>query len=132
MQIASRVGAKLKGGEVIQLVGDLGAGKTAFVKGLAKGMGSEDEVASPTFTISRIYDCANDIQLCHYDFYRLDDPGIMASEIEDLARDPKSVIAIEWSDIVKDVLPEDSIIVTFAATSEESRKIAIAATEKYL
>jgi len=121
-----KLGALLKGGEVIQLIGDLGAGKTSFVKGLADGLESEDEVASPSFTISRQYNCRDDIILHHLDFYRLSEPGIMKAELQETIDDPKAIVVIEWSDIVQDVLPLSTIKVSLqAGETEESRKIRI-------
>src|SRR5437764_11905760 len=90
MRLGERIGKRLKGGETIELVSDLGGGKTTFVRGLAKGMGTSDKVASPSFTISREYK-AGDLTMCHFDFYRLSEPGIMASEVAELVSDPKVV-----------------------------------------
>jgi tRNA threonylcarbamoyladenosine biosynthesis protein TsaE len=102
-RLGARIGASLKGGEVFELVGDVGAGKTTFTKGLAQGLGISDEVQSPSFTISRVYDGRDNLQLVHYDFYRLSDPGIMASEVAEMVQDPKTVTVIEWADIVEGV-----------------------------
>jgi tRNA threonylcarbamoyladenosine biosynthesis protein TsaE len=79
-QLGEEIGHSLKGGEVLELIGDVGAGKTTFTKGLAKGLGVAETVQSPSFTISRMYE-AGDLTLSHYDFYRLNDAGIMAMEI---------------------------------------------------
>lgn len=120
--LAARIGARLRGGEVIELVSDLGGGKTAFVRGLARGMHSEDQVASPTFTISREYR-AGGLTLYHFDFYRLQDPGIMTNELAEVVGDPKSVVAVEWSDIVRHVLPEKRLTVRLKLTGETSREL---------
>src|SRR6185312_5854101 len=74
--VAMKIGRKLQGGEVIELISDLGGGKTTFVRGLAKGMGSQDTVRSPSFTLSNEYRSGK-LTLYHFDFYRLEDPGIM-------------------------------------------------------
>ena len=108
------------------MVGDLGAGKTTFIKGFAQGLGSADAVASPTFTVSREYTCANDVILHHFDFYRLDEPGIMADEIAEVLDDELAVVVIEWSDIIEDLLPESYLRVSLKPTEDpESRKIRI-------
>ena len=120
-----KVGALLKGGEVFQLIGDVGAGKTTFVKGLAKGLSVDDEVQSPSFTISRTYDGHDAIQLVHYDFYRLTDAGIMADEVAEMVNDPKTVTVIEWADIVEGVLPEGHFTLTFTSPTEATRKIEL-------
>src|SRR5882757_1123109 len=91
--IAEKIGQHLKGGEVIELVSDLGGGKTTFVRGLAKGFGSQDKVASPTFMLSKVY-VAGDRQLHHFDFYRLQDAGIVAYELQGLIGDSDIVIVV--------------------------------------
>lgn len=124
-ELAQKLGSTLKGGEVFELVGDVGAGKTTFVKGLAAGLEVDDEVQSPSFTISRVYDARDGIQLVHYDFYRLSDPGIMANELEEMIHDPKTVTVIEWADIVEGVLPENHFRISFESPTETSRRITL-------
>lgn len=121
-KVAAIVGKRLRGGEMIELVSDLGGGKTAFVRGLAKGMGSKDHVASPTFTISREYR-ADSLTLYHFDFYRLAEPGIMTAELTEFIHDPQAVVAVEWSDIVKHVLPEQRVTVKLILTGDNSRQL---------
>lgn len=118
------MGRKLRGGEVLELVSDLGGGKTAFMRGLAKGMGSKDSVRSPSFTLSNEYRSAN-LTLYHLDFYRLGDPGIMREELAEALTDTHGVVAVEWAEVVEDVLPRDHITVRIKATGEESRSIII-------
>ena len=120
--VAAAVGKRLRGGEMIELVSDLGGGKTAFVRGLARGMGSKDHVASPTFTISREYR-ADSLTLYHFDFYRLSEPGILTAELAEFLQDPKAVVAVEWSDIVKQVLPEQRVTVKLLLTGDNSRQL---------
>lgn len=120
-RLAAAIGSRLKGGEVIELVSDLGGGKTAFVRGLAKGMGSSDKVASPSFTISRQYS-AGDLTLHHFDFYRLSDPGIVANELAEVVNDSKAVVAVEWADIVEAVLPAYKLTVHITNTGENNRE----------
>jgi len=120
---AQKIGVTLKGGEVFELIGDVGAGKTTFVKGLALGLEVDDDVQSPSFTISRMYDARDDIQLAHYDFYRLNDPGIMANELQEMVGDEKTVTVIEWADIVEGVLPEGHFTLRFTSPTETSRVI---------
>ena len=66
---------------VIELIGDVGAGKTTFTRGLAQGLGAKNEVTSPSFTISKSYALPNGKTLTHYDFYRLQDPGLMSEDL---------------------------------------------------
>src|SRR5688572_15811906 len=77
---AETIGSQLKGGEIIELIGDVGAGKTTFARGLARGVGSTDRVTSPTFTVSNVYESGR-IILKHYDFYRLNDLAIIKNEL---------------------------------------------------
>jgi tRNA threonylcarbamoyladenosine biosynthesis protein TsaE len=123
--LGEKIGRLLKGGEVIELVGDVGAGKTTFVKGLAVGLAIEETVQSPTFTISRIYDARGGLSLAHYDFYRLNDAGIMADELAETTKDPASITVIEWADIVEGVLPNDRLRITFTAPTETTRRLQI-------
>jgi tRNA threonylcarbamoyladenosine biosynthesis protein TsaE len=122
--IATTLGSKLRGGEVIALSSDLGGGKTAFVRGLARGMGSDDHVASPTFTIGRQYHAAQTgLTLHHFDFYRLQDPGLMSLELGEVLGDPSAVVAIEWGDVVEDILPAGKLVITIARTGKNSREL---------
>jgi tRNA threonylcarbamoyladenosine biosynthesis protein TsaE len=117
-----RIGSKLRGGEVIELVGDLGAGKTAFVRGLAEGMGSRDAVSSPSFTLSNRYQGGN-LTLHHFDFYRLDEPGIMERDLAEVMDDPHAVAVIEWGGIAEALLPPDRLTVRIKPTGENSRQL---------
>src|SRR5689334_25117700 len=104
-QLGEAIGERLKGGEVIELVSDLGGGKTTFVRGLARGFGSSDRVASPTFTISKVYKSGSK-ELHHFDFYRLQESGLIAHELEEIIHDPMCTVVVEWAAVVKNVLPE--------------------------
>src|SRR6476469_6389369 len=104
-QFGERIGRLVKGGEIIELVGDVGAGKTTLVRGIASGMGVDETVQSPSFTISRVYDAPDDRRLVHYDFYRLQEPGIMANELDETIHEEGTVVAVEWAEAVQHVLP---------------------------
>lgn len=119
---AERMGAQLKGGEVIELIGDVGAGKTTFVRGLARGAGSLDRVSSPTFTVSKIYTSQN-VTIVHYDFYRLDDVSIMQNELAEALENEKTTIVMEWAEEVQDVLPNEHIILRFKSDGADTRQI---------
>lgn len=107
------LGEALTGGEVLALIGELGAGKTRFVQGLAEGLGVEQRrVSSPTFAIR--HDHAGRLMLLHLDFYRLHDPD----EIEWLGvleAPDRAVIAIEWADRLPEALPADRMEIEFSA-----------------
>lgn len=123
-----KLGKRLRGGEVIELIGDVGAGKTTLVRGVARGLEIDETIASPSFTVSRVYEARDGIRLFHYDFYRLLEPGIMADELEETAQDDRHVVVIEWGESVKRVLPSDRLILTIAAIDESTREVKISAT----
>jgi tRNA threonylcarbamoyladenosine biosynthesis protein TsaE len=126
--LAQRLGAALRGGEVIELVSDLGGGKTTFTRGLVRGLGSSDKVASPTFTISRVYD-AGKLHVHHFDFYRLPEPGIIADELAEVAGDPSTVVVVEWADAVQHVLPEARLTITISHTPDGDRNLSFSAPD---
>lgn len=128
--LGARLGALLQGGEVLELSGDVGAGKTTFVKGLAVGMAIDEDVQSPSFTVSRVYDARDGLQLAHYDFYRLQDAGIMANELDEVIRDDTIVTAVEWADIVEGVLPAKRLRIQFSSPSETDRTLEFSGLEK--
>jgi tRNA threonylcarbamoyladenosine biosynthesis protein TsaE len=127
-QLAERLGRTLKGGEVIELVSDLGGGKTTFSRGLVRGLGSSDTVASPTFTISKVYDAGN-LRVHHFDFYRLHEAGIIADELAEVAGDTHAVTLVEWADVVQHVLPADRLTVTISQTPGGDRTLHFSAPQ---
>jgi len=132
LNLANKIGQNLEGGESIQLIGDIGAGKTTFTKGLAKGLGCQEEIVSPTFTLSREYPCRDGLSLHHYDFYRLDEPGLMSIELEESLQDKNAVTVVEWADSVKDVLPNNCIRIKISPSSLDGRAIQISADQKLI
>lgn len=124
-QLGKKLGALLVGGEILELVGDVGAGKTTLTKGIGEGMAVDDDVQSPSFTISRVYDAHGGLQLAHYDFYRLHDAGIMAAELHETLSDAKVATVIEWAEIVSGVLPEDRLTITITSPTESSRQVTL-------
>ncbi len=126
-QLGEKLGELLSGGEVFELIGDVGAGKTTFTKGLAVGMKIDEVIQSPTFTISRVYTTPSGLELRHYDFYRLNEAGIMASELAESIDQPDVVTIVEWAKAVESVLSSDRIRVAISATSDEERQVEITA-----
>jgi tRNA threonylcarbamoyladenosine biosynthesis protein TsaE len=122
------MGERLRGGEVIELVSDVGGGKTTFVKSLAKGFGSIDNVASPSFTLSREYRAGDKI-MYHFDFYRLNDPGIVANELAEVVGDSRAVVVVEWADIVEDVLPAEHLTINIKSPGDTTREFEISYPE---
>ena len=131
-RIGAILAASFKGGEVVQLIGDVGAGKTTFTKGLALGLSVKGDVQSPSFTISRVYDARDGLQLAHYDFYRLQDPGILTAELQEVVHDPTTITVIEWADIVEGVLQDTHVSISFTAPSETTRTITLPDSYKEL
>lgn len=122
-QFAQSFAKRLSRGSVIAFEGSLGAGKTAFVRGLARGLGCTDSVSSPTFAIVNEYD--GEIPLFHFDMYRIETLGELYSIgfFEYLERG--GICAIEWSENIYSALPDDSIFVCIERLSDTSRKITV-------
>ena len=94
---------------VVELIGDVGAGKTTFTRGLAEGLGITEPVTSPSFTISKSYPLQNGGNLIHYDFYRLSNPGLMAADLQENLTNPDNIIIVEWGESISSLLPENHI-----------------------
>ncbi len=129
-EFGARIGILLRGGEVIELVGDVGAGKTTLVKGIARGLEVAEDIQSPTFTISRTYKARDGLRLSHYDFYRLSDPGILKMELSEMMGSSSDIVIIEWAETVKSTLPSDRLSIEIIPDSETStaREVKLAAT----
>ena len=114
---------ELPAGAVIAMYGDLGAGKTAFVRGMARGMGIDCRVSSPTFTIVNEY--LGERELIHFDMYRLSD----ADELFDIGWEDYlsrgAVCAVEWSENVSDAFFGDEYVVRIEKLGDQERKITI-------
>ena len=126
-KLGEMTGGKLKPGTVVCLDGDLGVGKTVFVKGVAKGLGIKEPVVSPTFTILQEYRDGR-IPLYHFDVYRIEDPEEMYEIGFDDYLYGDGVCLIEWAKRVKELLPEDVLRITIAKDPEKGlsyRKITI-------
>ena len=126
-RVGMRLGDILKPGDVICLQGDLGAGKTTLVQGLARGWGSLDPVSSPTFIIVNNYRRPDNAQLFHMDAYRLDSaPEAAELDLDEmLVRGP---LLIEWPERVRAVLPENYLWISFEFVAEENRQMVIKAS----
>lgn len=128
-EIAFKLAGKLKKGDCIAYRGGLGAGKTAFTRGLAKGLGIEDDVMSPTFALVNQYE--GDVTLYHFDMYRIEneDDLYMTGFFDYL--DSDGILAIEWSENITSALPEDTIYVTIDKSDSNAnmREITIQGRE---
>lgn len=124
--LAKKIADLASAGLVITLNGDLGAGKTTFTKGFAEALGIEDRVKSPTFNILNTYESGR-IPLYHFDAYRLEEAGAEDQGFEDyLGTD--GVTLIEWPQFMKDLLPNDRLVMTFERTSEGDNDRVISVT----
>ena len=116
----------LHGGEVIALYGDLGSGKTTFVQGLAKGLGIEQRIISPTFIIMRTYDVLHSTvkNFYHVDLYRIEtEHDVEGLGLLELMNDPQNIVVIEWPDKLENLLPEKRIDFVFKYLGDDKREI---------
>ncbi|MBP8988347.1 MAG: tRNA (adenosine(37)-N6)-threonylcarbamoyltransferase complex ATPase subunit type 1 TsaE [Spirochaetes bacterium] len=121
--VGYELGKKAKKGDIFGLIGDLGTGKTILAKGIAKGLGINEEITSPTFTLLEVYEAA--IPLYHFDLYRISDD----SELENLFFEEywygDGVSVIEWAERAMKRLPNDIFIIRLEYTGKNRRKITI-------
>ena len=110
---------------VIELVGDVGAGKTTFVRGLAEGLGIKEQITSPSFTISKSYALPGGGRLVHYDFYRLSDPGLMVEDFSENLGDDTNIVVVEWGESIQELLPQNHTTITIEYTESGERKLHI-------
>ena len=127
--LGAEIASKLPDGSVVAFFGELGSGKTAFVRGMAAGMGIRARVSSPTFTIVNEYPGPR--ELCHFDMYRLES----AEELFDIGWEDYlrrgAVCAVEWSENVAEAFDGDEITVRIAKTSDTGRRIEITGKDIY-
>jgi len=124
---AKKFASKLKGGEVLCLIGDLGAGKTAFTKGLAAGLEIKNTITSPTFVLMKNYKSkTKKLSLAHIDAYRLENgEQLEGIGVEDYFNNDNCVTVIEWADKVKDIWPDKAQIIEFKIGHGNFREIII-------
>jgi len=126
--LARKIGALLHAGDCIAYLGDLGAGKTTFTRGIAIGMGLGDCVTSPTFALVHEY---GEGKLIHFDMYRIADPAeLETTGFFDYPQD-ECVFAVEWSENVDAALPKDTMYLTLTRTGDEEREITLRGDERF-
>ena len=128
-RIATLIGERVPAGTVFCLDGDLGAGNTLFVQNMAKAMGVESEVTSPTFNLMNIYEGTS--RIFHFDLYRLE----QEYELEDIGffeyvNDPEAVVVIEWADRLFDAMPEDYVIIEIQRSDDDENKRLISFSQR--
>lgn len=128
-KFALKLAKKLKGGEVLALIGDLGGGKTCFTKGLALGLGVKKLIASPSFILMKIYLLKKGRikQLCHFDLYRLKNPrDVVNLGIREYLGQKNTICVIEWADKIEKILkPYKKNTLNFQFIDNKTRKIKI-------
>ena len=122
-EVGAALGAILSAGTILAYTGDLGAGKTAFTRGLAKGLGCTDMVTSPTYTIVNEY-VSGRLPLFHFDMYRLHSSDDLFDIGWEDYLDRNGICAVEWSENVADAM-ENAIVVTIEKLGEDTRRITI-------
>ncbi len=128
--LGEKIGAKLRAGDVIAYLGDLGAGKTTFTRGLAAGMGLDDLVTSPTFALVHAYG-EPPLMLCHFDMYRIEsEDELETTGFYDYPPE-ECVFAIEWSENIAGALPRNTIRITLERLGDAERRITIEGDERF-
>ena len=129
-KIAAEFAKYIKNGDCIAFVGGMGMGKTAFVRGLSKGLELKGEVCSPTFSLVNEYRSPK-MTLYHFDMYRI-------TSLDDLYStgffdylDTDAVLAVEWSENITDALPDNTIYITINRIDENTREIVITGDERF-
>ena len=110
---------------VVELIGDVGAGKTTFTRGLAEGLKAKTPVTSPSFTISKSYALPDGKTLIHYDFYRLPDPGLMVEDLAENLANKNNIVVIEWGNSIADILPKNHTIIKINYNDDDTREVTI-------
>ncbi len=124
----TEIAKDLTGGDIVLLHGDLGAGKTTITKGIAKGLGIEDEMVSPTFTLMNVY---ADGKLVHIDTYRLEDEEqLIEIGVEDYLARPETITIIEWPEKIDGLLKGKKVVNVMIEHVDEGRKINITPWQK--
>jgi tRNA threonylcarbamoyladenosine biosynthesis protein TsaE len=122
LDYGKKLGESLVAPAVLELLGDVGAGKTTLTRGIAEGLGIKEAITSPSFTISKEYR-GEKYRLVHYDFYRLADPGIMSEDLDEAISDPNAITIVEWGESIRNILPEDRKRIEIKYIDEETREI---------
>jgi len=124
-----KLATRLRGGEVLALYGDLGAGKTKFLQGLAKGLGVKTKVNSPTFNILKLYKVINNKNIkafCHIDAYRLrSGKDLISLGVEEFFQSNEIITAIEWAEKIEKILPKGAVVIHIRNIDENTREIRI-------
>lgn len=128
--LGEKIGKKLSKGDVIAFNGDLGAGKTTITRGISIGLGLGDNVTSPTFSLVNEYR-GKEKSLIHFDMYRItNSDDVELTGFWDYIEEG-CILAVEWSENISDVIPENSIIISFKRIDDNTREIEILGDERF-
>ena len=130
-EAAARLAALLRPGDVVAYTGPMGAGKTTFTAGLAKGLGLSDWVSSPTFALVPQYGGDGGPSLCHFDMFRITSPDDLYSTGFFDYLDGENILAVEWSEHIADSLPPGTITVDIQPAGEDRRIITITGDDRF-
>jgi tRNA threonylcarbamoyladenosine biosynthesis protein TsaE len=122
-RFAAEFSKSLKKGDIVELQGDLGSGKTFFVRALSEALGAKG-VSSPSFVIKNEY-MTGKFPILHFDFYRFLSPAAVSEELKEDLEDQESLILIEWAETVQNVLPSDRYRIHFKVTGDNSRELTL-------
>jgi tRNA threonylcarbamoyladenosine biosynthesis protein TsaE len=125
--LGAKIAKEITSPLALELIGDVGVGKTTLVQGLAQGLKIKEPVTSPSFTINKKYKSENGTTLSHYDFYRLSDPGLMKDELAESIADKNTITVVEWAETVKNVLPKNTLQVqiSYDDSDENARSVSV-------
>lgn len=130
LELGQKLAKLIKPPLLIELIGDLGGGKTALVKAIAKGFGIEQTVTSPTFNIHRGYQASNGVKLEHFDLYRLSDDKIVLNILAEKLKDPMAIVCTEWANHFSKLPRADKLLVECYYVSENERRYEISGNSK--
>ena len=130
-KLGKLLAGELRGGEIICLSGELGAGKTTFTQGLLEGLGAEKPYTSPTFVVMKEYNPpAGGQNIYHIDAYRIGEKDLLNLGWEEIIENPKVVSIIEWADKIKKIIPVRAVWIDFEWIDENRRRIVLRKAEK--
>lgn len=109
----------------LELIGDVGAGKTTLTKALVEKLGSNDEVTSPSFAINNRYQLNDGREVSHYDFYRLGEAGVISQELLEDLMNPQTCVIVEWAETVSQVLPAERLQMTITTLADGGRRLEL-------